>query len=132
MDAFAEEGDAGAPGLLLRINLQINQNLRTIVKLANSLAVALVPVVLRVYLIIDIRLQRRETVSAILAADIGLNRASARIGQVNHSIRKRIIGMIQYFARKQARVVRLRTVAKLRSRSRQHQSREQKQKRSCH
>src|SRR5713226_9596974 len=71
---------------LLSIDLQIDGNLGTVVELTDGLDVALATVVLRVDLVVDIRLERRETIAAVLADDVGFDRARARIGQVNHRV----------------------------------------------
>src|SRR6266403_235041 len=89
------------------VDLEIDIYLLPIVELADRLGVALVAVELGVNLVVDIRGERWEAVDAIVANDIGLNRARARIGQVDDRVRERCLLPVQDLAGECAAVIAL-------------------------
>ena len=68
------------------IHFQVQIHLGTVVELTDPLGVALFPLILGVYLVIDGRRESRKAVASVLAHNIGLHRTSSRVGHVNDGV----------------------------------------------
>src|SRR5580692_10140445 len=86
------------PGLL-RINSQDDVGCFSIVELAHRLGLALLAFILGVNFVVDVRGKLREVVCAVSADDVTFHRMGAGIGEVDDSIRQRVIVPIEHLAR---------------------------------
>src|ERR1700738_5116041 len=76
-------------GPLARVNLKIQVDLGTVVKLTNRFGLTLVAVVLAIDLIIHCSRERGEAIRAVRSNDVGFHGAGPRIGEVDHSVGNR-------------------------------------------
>src|SRR5271157_5632482 len=100
-------GHRGTTECIIRASLagiysQIEVDLGAIVELADGLDVAFAAFVLGVDLVVDGGGKGGETVGAIRPHDIGLNRTSAGVGQINDGVRNGVIPLVEDFAEEQA------------------------------
>lgn len=84
--------------LSLDVDTQNDVHNLSVVELAYGFGLALLPVELSVYLVIDVGRQFREVVRAVGSDDVAFNRPGAGIGEVHHRIGQRIIVAIEHFA----------------------------------
>ena len=86
---------------LAGVDFQVEIELGAIVKLADAFCIALFALVLSIDLVIDGGRESREAVSPVGSDDIGLDGASAGIGQIDDGIGEGVILMIKNLAKQE-------------------------------